>query len=113
MVLASLQKPRPRVLTQQDRDREKARNWRDVSKSVRLRDQGKCRVCGKPGTDPHHIVYRSHGGRDVESNLVWSCRPCHKAIHAKVTLVTFNPKNPAGTIKFTRNTQWDCETRGA
>lgn len=107
MALQSLQKPRPHMLTQQDKEREKHRNWSEVSAVVRKRDGGKCRCCGKPGTDPHHIVYRSHGGKDVESNLAWSCRACHKAIHAKVTLVSFNPKNPAATIKFTRNTQWD------
>lgn len=100
-------KPRPHVLTKMDKAVEKARNWRKVSAFVRKRDKGKCRACRKPGSEVHHIVYRSHGGKDEAGNLAIVCIQCHKLIHAKVLLVSFDPKHPAKSIRFERNTQWD------
>lgn len=75
------------------REREAAQAWRVLSLRVEARDKGCCRVCGcqttRAGTgDPrlwgaaHHVIYRSLGGQDVESNLVWLCRRCHEDIHA-------------------------------
>lgn len=48
---------------------------------VKARDRGRCRCCGSPGSDLHHILYRSHGGKDTADNLVTVCRDCHRAIH--------------------------------
>lgn len=101
------QKPKPRLLTKWHKQLEKDRQWRAVSKVVRKRDGGKCRSCRKPGQQVHHIVYRSHGGKDVAANLILTCDKCHAAIHAKVILVSFKLPNPAASITFTRNTQWD------
>jgi 5-methylcytosine-specific restriction endonuclease McrA len=48
----------------------------DVPAAVRAecyeRDAGHCRVCGRHVEQPalHHIVYRSHGGLHIPSNLV-------------------------------------------
>lgn len=99
-------KPRPRILDKRQSARDKAANWAQVSKLVKARDLV-CRVCKGPGQHIHHIVYRSHGGRDVASNLLLVCDGCHRDIHAKVTLVRFDGINPALTAKFERNTQWD------
>ncbi len=35
------------------------------------------------GLDPHHIVYRSKGGRDEEDNLITLCRKHHDMVHRK------------------------------
>jgi 5-methylcytosine-specific restriction endonuclease McrA len=101
------QKPKPRVLVQAEKRRQKIKTLREASAEVKKRDGGKCRVCGTPGNQAHHLVYRSHGGKDTPSNLVWCCSTCHRLIHAKVLLVTFKPDNPAATVKFSRNTAWD------
>lgn len=106
-MLPSLQKPRPRVLTKWHKDLEKARQLRDAVAFVRKRDKGRCRRCLGVGNQAHHIVYRSHGGKHEPKNLIWSCARCHREIHAKVWIVTFDPRNPAKSIRFTRNTQWD------
>jgi 5-methylcytosine-specific restriction endonuclease McrA len=69
-----------------------------VKKSVRLRDQGLCRLCGRgsrklyrgDGLDVHHIVYRSESGKhDVfedgvhdEMNLILLCLECHDMVHS-------------------------------
>jgi 5-methylcytosine-specific restriction endonuclease McrA len=107
MAHVTFPKPMPRLMTKWQKEIHSKAEWRRVSAVVRKRDGGKCRACGKPGTEVHHIVYRSHGGKDVASNLILTCMRCHRAIHAKVTLVTFGQNNPAKSIKFTRNTQWD------
>jgi hypothetical protein len=42
-----------------------------------------CELCElRPGTDPHHVQYRSHGGDDTPENLLWLCRACHDDLHA-------------------------------
>lgn len=110
MTLANLQKPKPHVLNKLAAKRDATRAYREACAVVRQRDGGKCRACAKPGNQAHHIVYRSRGGKNVPSNLIWACDRCHKFIHAKVTLVSFDPKRPAASIKFTRNTQWDSHT---
>ena len=86
---------------------EAERQLRDAQRFVRKRDDGKCRACQKPGNQAHHVVYRSHGGSDEPKNLIYVCGECHRLIHAKVLIVTFDPKHPATSIRFTRNTQWD------
>lgn len=41
-----------------------------------------CRWCGAPGTEVHHIVYRSSGGPDVATNLIFLCGECHMRAHS-------------------------------
>jgi len=36
---------------------------------------------GWPLDNPHHIVKRSAGGKDVVNNLVLTCLTCHRLIH--------------------------------
>lgn len=41
-----------------------------------------CEICElRPGTDPHHKVFRSQGGDDHATNLLWLCRYCHDGVH--------------------------------
>lgn len=44
----------------------------DVRDLVIERDNSTCRVCGRYVEQPalHHIVFRSHGGLDLPSNLI-------------------------------------------
>jgi 5-methylcytosine-specific restriction endonuclease McrA len=108
--LISLAKPKPRVITQRQKAMERDRQYRQATAFVRKRDGGTCRVCRKPGSQAHHIVYRSHGGTDEPSNLILTCHECHRLIHAHVVLVSYDQKHPAKSITFTRNTQWDERT---
>ncbi len=50
------------------------------------RSQGRCEAaivfgCTGRGTDPHHKLMRSHGGKDSLDNMIWTCRLCHDWIH--------------------------------
>lgn len=40
-----------------------------------------CVNCGKIATNKHHIIPKSLGGTDRESNLVFLCDECHGKIH--------------------------------
>ena len=55
----------------------------DVLRRFRLENLGEpCQICElRPGTDAHHVVFRSRGGDDDALNLRWICRSCHRDIH--------------------------------
>lgn len=67
------------------------------------RDNYTCQCCKGKRKDSrlevHHIVYRSEGGSDEESNLITLCHTCHKALHdGKIKL---NLKGKVkGTLKY-------------
>jgi hypothetical protein len=50
-----------------------------LQKRVLDRDGGLCQVpgCSRAAVHAHHVVYRSRGGADCESNLVSICAPHH------------------------------------
>jgi len=58
------------------------RKQRKVYEKVAERDSGLCRICGQPAVDVHHIVFRSHGGKDSEQNLICLCRTHHEQAHS-------------------------------
>lgn len=41
------------------------------------RDHRQCVICTGPGTQVHHVVFRSQGGQHEMSNLVFLCNRCH------------------------------------
>lgn len=53
-----------------------------VYMKVAERDDYLCRVCGSKAVDVHHIIFRSHGGKDEPDNLICLCRRCHEKAHA-------------------------------
>lgn len=55
-------------------------NWNKIRADIWERDRW-CVICGDRGRDIHHVVYRSHGGKDTEDNLVLLCRDCHSHLH--------------------------------
>jgi 5-methylcytosine-specific restriction endonuclease McrA len=95
-----LAKPRPSRLDARTAARKKAENWREVSVLVKARDKGKCRLCGKRGTDLHHIEFRSRGGKDVPENLILVCRFDHESLHGHVIRL-------AGSASNLRIGRWD------
>ena len=46
------------------------------------RSGGMCELCRcRPAQEVHHIVYRSHLGTSILSNLVCLCLQCHSEAH--------------------------------
>ena len=97
-------KPRPRIVESRALKAAKLSQLVELKKRIRKRDGSVCRSCGRFGVEIHHLVYRSHGGKDEAKNVVLLCLRCHQDIHAKLLIVTFNPKHPARTVKFRRYT---------
>lgn len=48
---------------------------------VKERDQGRCIVCGAPGTERMHRIPRRDGGHRP-SNIALGCHTCHAKAHA-------------------------------
>jgi 5-methylcytosine-specific restriction endonuclease McrA len=97
-----LQKPRPKYYAKQDAERERQKNWKQLSTAVTKRDGKHCRVCGAiHALDLHHLLMRSLGGKDELMNLAWICRDCHRAIHGHALKVRWtDDRNRAKTASF-------------
>ena len=69
------------------------------------RDKYHCRHCNNTnGLHPHHIVYRSAGGKDELDNLVTVCWICHRQIHDGFLAVnaSWNLEGELVILAFTR-----------
>ena len=54
-----------------------------VRKRVKERDGNRCRWCGRTETlEVHHVLYRSQGGPDFDSNLITLCYRHHVEAHS-------------------------------
>lgn len=55
-----------------------------LREEVMDRDSHRCRMCGRSGEsnrlDPHHVIYKSMGGKDEMGNLITLCFRCHVPI---------------------------------
>ena len=49
-------------------------------KAAQMSGSTLCFICGRPDTDPHHIIPRSEGGLPLRDNIVWLCNPHHDEI---------------------------------
>ena len=67
------------------------------------RDNYTCQQCKGKHKDSklevHHIVFRSQGGSDEESNLITLCHTCHKGLHDGKIVLNFTGKQK-GTLKY-------------
>lgn len=50
--------------------------WQQVRWFVYDREGGKCRICGRPGMDTHHLSYKF--GFFEPRAIILVCRPCHR-----------------------------------
>lgn len=83
----------------------------NLAKAVYIRDSWKCRHCNdRNALHPHHLIYKSHGGKDDLDNLITLCAQCHRAHHdgfldievIKIALTV--TQLPA--VRFTRLKNW-------
>ena len=80
-------------------------DYDNIKAYILTRDKYTCQCCKGKHKDSklevHHIVYRSQGGSDEESNLITLCETCHKKLH-KGELRDFESKlhgTRKGTLK--------------
>ena len=63
------------------RKREDNKLYAVTRKQAYERDNGLCVICGSLASQCHHIVYRSHLGTSILSNLACLCLQCHSEAH--------------------------------
>ena len=63
------------------RKREDNKLYATTRKQAYERDNGLCVLCGAVACEVHHIVYRSHLGTSILSNLACLCLQCHSEAH--------------------------------
>jgi len=53
--------------------------WKSISKKIMIRDDFTCKICKVKGIklNVHHIIPRSIGGTEDNSNLITLCKSCH------------------------------------
>lgn len=58
------------------------------------RDNYTCQCCGTKNTrlEVHHIIYRTNGGSNDETNLITLCKECHTKVHKGVITIDKKPK---------------------
>lgn len=58
------------------------------------RDNYTCQICGRKHVrlEVHHIIFRSQGGTDDETNLITLCEDCHSGIHDGTIVLNKKPK---------------------
>lgn len=67
------------------------------------RDRWGCRSCNSDrGISPHHILFKSLGGKHNTENLVTLCFKCHNLIHTGALTV----KNVRGNFFFGGRGRW-------
>lgn len=79
-----------------------------VRNYVYFRDNWHCRHCNSAnGLDPHHVIFKSAGGKDVPNNLLTLCRKCHDDIHGRrLNLVIVEIKKNDLEVKFWKQKGW-------
>ena len=58
--------------------------WAAIHDAVLIRDDNKCRLCGGPAEEVHHIRPRHLQGKNHPRNLISLCRNCHDEVHRRI-----------------------------
>lgn len=86
-----------------------ASEWIALHDAVYVRDGNKCRICGGPAEEVHHIRPRFLKGYNHPRNLITLCRECHDEVHRRIddgirqvleNSLDFKPKKEASLERF-------------
>jgi hypothetical protein len=97
-------KPRPSGLDRREKKRAALVHYFAERQKAFTRDARRCRVCGKPGCETHHIIARSQGGPDDSWNLATVCSNrldggCHQLLTSHIVTMRGNADDgPNGLV---------------
>lgn len=80
-----------------------------IAQACFTRDCWRCRHCrSRTALEPHHVVFRSHGGTDDLWNLLTLCHCCHiEGIHGGRLLLEVIELLPNDLrVRFVRKKGW-------
>jgi ATP-dependent DNA helicase RecQ len=70
------------IRPKQPRLRLESGAYEELRQQVLRRDGWRCQSCGSmTNLEVHHQEFRSHGGDDLEENLITLCSNCHASVH--------------------------------
>ena len=109
----SLQKPRPRALDKQDRDRLTMTTDAEESKKVKQRSGGQCEIvidgegrCLRKGFQVHHMLggwgRRARGRSALAEHKQHACSECHDFITKHLLRLNVQGSLPSWTDVYTR-----------
>ena len=73
--------PKPKHKRRKPTRRQRNSFSKKVRQEIFERDSGLCQECGRPGTEIHHVKFRSQSGRGVFTNGLLLCANCHRQVH--------------------------------
>ena len=76
--------------------------WKAKRETIMKKSGGKCRICGAPATEVHHVNYERRG-KERLTDLTALCRECHELYHAKLEE---KKKHEASKTRKTARTYW-------
>lgn len=125
-IAARLRKPTPRILVKAARKKSEDTYYREQKGIAKRRDSSRCRICGAPANETHHVERRSaFGSKQVEakhhhSNLLSVCAglvakrdgsiPCHQLLTGNVLKATSTTAR--GTNGPVEILKWDVKSGG-
>ena len=74
-------KPAQHTPSYKRRYKDYTENWDEIARTCLQIARYVCHDCGKPATQPHHIVPLSKGGTNDQFNLRALCFHCHSKYH--------------------------------
>jgi 5-methylcytosine-specific restriction endonuclease McrA len=90
------------------KQRNKTRDRAHAYRLVNVRDRYRCRACGRPGVEHHHIRGRQIRNAEHSSNVILICRECHNLRHVKRVLVITGNADSRVTFENTETGKtWD------
>lgn len=76
--------PKPNHKRSKPTRKERGKFSSETIQAIYIRDNGRCVKCGASHDlegIPHHITYRSQGGKGEKRNGCIICRSCHRWVH--------------------------------
>lgn len=81
--------------------------WESVKLMVCNLDHWRCRGCGADTIQPHHIIFRSQGGKDDITNVILLCPECHaRADHDPEFVFDVIDRVPENEFRWPESREW-------
>lgn len=107
--------PKPKHKRRVPKRSERGKFNAETRRMISERDQQLCQMCFKKGTEIHHVMYKSRGGRGVYTNGLTLCQSCHRKVHDEAELSeywinVFTDRYGSDFYKDGFDEQNDCDT---
>jgi|SRR5699024_984339 len=78
--------PKPNFKRRKPKQKQRNNFTYHMRKEVMEHYDGQCQVCYAKAVEIHHVKFKSQGGRNVFTNALPLCQPCHISVHTDFDL---------------------------